>query len=357
MKLTINRKQFSEQLQTAFGVASRGKDVFASVKVIVCKVEGRYAIHASNNEIGMVLKGQPVSLAAGQCLLPPKALSILKESSDEELTIEATSTEVKIEGRSARFSLPSKDPAEFPSVKELTEGCQFDLPAEGLRRIASQVAYAVDEDSTRYQLGGVLFSVDENRLDVVATDGRRMARLSLDTTCDKTASGIVPAKALRTVTSTLGDGVCTITLASNRAMFRSDSASLVVPLVEGRYPNWQAVIPVDADPVPILAGPWFSVVKQASVVAPDDSRGITMSIKNGTLSMSARTADIGSSQVSMPVADGIEIETTVDWRFLADVLRSIDPTQTVDLHFAGSGRPVKLVAGTLTAVIMPMEKR
>lgn len=356
MKLTINRRQFSEHLQSAFAVASKAqKDVLGSVKLIA--VPDGYDLHASNGELGLIVKGEPIQRTDGQCLLPNRVLSILRESNEEDLTIEATDREVLIYGDSARFSLPSQDPAEFPSVKELDEGVQFDLACDAVRRIASQVGYAVDETSTRYQLGGVLLSVGEDRLDAVATDGRRMARLSLDTSCDKTASGIVPAKSLRTVTSTLGDGVCTITLASNKAMFRSDSASLVVPLVGGRYPNWQAVIPVDSDPVPILAGPWFSVVKQASVVAPDDSRGITMSIKDGTLSMSARTADIGSSQVSMPVADGIEIETTVDWRFLADVLRSIDPTQTVDLHFAGSGRPVKLVAANLTAVIMPMEKR
>ena len=357
MKLTINRRQFSDQLQTAFGVASRGKDVLASVKVIVCKTEGRYAIHASNNEIGMILKGQPVSLTAGQCLLPPKALSILKESSDEELTIEATSTEVKIQGQSARFSLPSKDPAEFPSVKELTEGCQFDLPAEGLRRIASQVAYAVDEDSTRYQLGGVLFWVDENRLDVVATDGRRMARLAIDATSDRFATGIVPAKALRTVASAIGDGVATVTLSQSQAMFRGDSVALVTPLVEGRFPAWQGVIPPDQDPISIPAGPWSSVVRQASIVADNESRGIELAIADGTLSMAAKTADVGSSSVQMVVATDRKIKTTIDHRFLAEFLRSVDPTASVDVHLSEPDRPVKLVAGDLVCVIMPMARK
>lgn len=354
MKLTINRRQFSEQLQTAFSVAARGKDVLASVKVIA---GDGYAIHASNNEIGMILKGQPVSLTAGQCLLPPKALTILKESSDEELTIEATSTEVKIEGQSARFSLPSKDPAEFPSVKELLEGCQFDLPAEGLRRIATQVAYAVDEDSTRYQLGGVLFSAGCDRLDVVATDGRRMARLAIDTTIDTFSIGIVPAKALRTVASAIGDGVATVTLSQSQAMFRGDSVALVTPLVEGRFPAWQGVIPPDADPIAIPAGPWSSVVRQASIVADPESRGIELAISDGTLSMAARTADVGSSSVQMVVATDRKIKTTIDHRFLAEFLRSVDPTASVDVHLSEPDRPVKLVAGDLVCVIMPMARK
>lgn len=356
MKLTINRRQFSEQLQTAFGVASRGKDVLASVKVIVCKTEGRYAIHASNNEIGMILKGQPVSLAAGQCLLPPKALTILKESSDEELTIEATSTEVKIQGQSARFSLPSKDPAEFPSVKELTEGCQFDLPAEGLRRIASQVAYAVDEDSTRYQLGGVLFSVGDD-LHTVATDGRRLACLKIETQGGKSATGIVPAKALRTVASAIGDGVATVTLSQSQAMFKGDSVALVTPLVEGRYPDWQRCIPADADPISIPAGPWLSVARQASIVADPESRGIELVISDGTLAMAARTADVGSSSVQMVVATDRKIKTTIDHRFLAEFLRSVDPTASVDVHLSEPDRPVKLVCGDLICVIMPMSRK
>ena len=369
MKLTINRRSFSDQLQTAFSVAAKGKDVLASVKVIVCKTEGRYAIHASNNEIGMILKGQPVSLTAGQCLLPPKALTILKESSDEELTIEATSTEVKIQGQSARFSLPSKDPAEFPSVKELTEGCQFDLPAEGLRRIASQVAHAVDEDSTRYQLGGVLFAAGvgdyyqtgHHDLATVATDGRRLACLKLPimaTTKDPApASGIVPAKALRTVASAIGDGVATVTLSQSQAMFRGDSVALVTPLVEGRFPAWQGVIPPDQDPISIPAGPWSSVVRQASIVADPESRGIELVISDGTLSMAARTADVGSSSVQMVVATDRQIKTTIDHRFLAEFLRSVDPTASVDVHLSEPDRPVKLVCGDLVCVIMPMARK
>jgi DNA polymerase-3 subunit beta len=353
MRIRINRRQFSEQLQTAFGVAAKGKDVLASVKVIA---GDGYAIHASNNEIGMVLKGQPVSLVAGQCLLPPKALTILKESSDEELTIEATSTEVKIQGHSARFSLPSKDPAEFPSVKELTEGCQFDLPAEGLRRIASQVAYAVDEDSTRYQLAGVLFAAGDE-LHTVATDGRRLACLKIETQGGKTATGIVPAKALRTVAGAIGDGVATLTLSQSQAMFRGDSVALVTPLVEGRFPAWQSIIPADQDPISIPAGPWSSVVRQASIVADNESRGIELAIADGTLSMAARTADVGSSSVQMVVATDRQIKTTIDHRFLAEFLRSVDPSAMVDVHLSEPDRPVKLVCGDLICVIMPMSKK
>lgn len=354
MKLTINRRLFSDQLQTAFGVAAKGKDVLASVKVIA---GDGYAIHASS-EIGMILKGQPVALTAGQCLLPPKALTILKESSDDELTIEATSTEVKIQGMSARFSLPSKDPAEFPSVKELTDGVAFSVPCDFISRIASQVAYAVDEDSTRYQLGGVLFSASGSKLHTIATDARRLAKLAMSIIGGgEIISGIVPAKALRTVSGAIGDGIATVTLSKSQAMFRGDSVALVTPLVEGRYPDWQSCIPADADPIAIPAGPWSSVVRQASIVADPESRGIELVISDGTLSMAARTADVGSSSVQMVVATDRKIKTTIDHRFLAEFLRSVDPTASVDVHLSEPDRPVKLVCGDLVCVIMPMSRK
>jgi len=355
MKITINRKQFSDHLQSAFAVASKAqKDVLGSVKLIA--VPDGYDLHASNGELGLIVKGEPIQRTDGQCLLPNRVLSILRESNEEDLTIEATDREVLIHGDSARFSLPSKDPAEFPSVKELTEGCQFDLPAEGLRRIASQVAYAVDEDSTRYQLGGVLFSVGDD-LHTVATDGRRLACLKIETQGGKTATGIVPAKALRTVASAIGDGVATVTLSQSQAMFRGDSVALVTPLVEGRFPAWQGVIPPDQDPISIPAGPWSSVVRQASIVADNESRGIELVIADGTLAMAARTADVGSSSVQMVVATDRKIKTTIDHRFLAEFLRSVDPTASVDVHLSEPDRPVKLVCGDLVCVIMPMAKR
>lgn len=356
MKLTVNRKTFSDHLQTAFSVAQKGKDVLASVKLIVRDIAEEYAIHASNNEIGMVLKGQPESLTAGQCLLPPKALAIMRESSDEQLTIEATATEIRIAGQSANFSLPSKDPAAFPNVKELTDGCQCDLPAEGLRRIASQVAYAVDEDSTRYQLGGVLFSLGDE-LYTVATDGRRMSCLKIETQKrDTWASGIVPVRALRTVAAAIGDGVATVTLSQSQAMFRGDGVALITPLVEGRFPNWQGVIPPDADPFTVPAGPWSSVVRQASIVADAESRGIELSIADGTLSMAARTADVGSSSVQMVVGTDRKLKTTIDYRFLAEFLRSVEASEIVEVHMTKPDRPVKLVCGNLVYVIMPMSR-
>ena len=356
MKLTINRRQFSEHLQSAFAVASKAqKDVLGSVKLIA--VPDGYDLHASNGELGLIVKGEPIQRTDGQCLLPNRVLSILRESNEEDLTIEATDREVLIYGDSARFSLPSQDPAEFPSVKELDEGVQFDLACDAVRRIASQVGYAVDEDSTRYQLGGVLFSVGDDRLDVVATDGRRMARLALDATSDRFATGIVPAKALRTVASAIGDGVATVTLSQSQAMFRGDSVALVTPLVEGRFPAWQGVIPPDQDPIAIPAGPWSSVVRQASIVADNESRGIELVISDGTLSMAARTADVGSSSVQMVVSTDRQIKTTIDHRFLSEFLRSVDPTTSVDVHLSEPDRPVKLVAGDLVCVIMPMSRK
>jgi len=356
MKLTINRRQFSEQLQTAFGVAAKsGKDVLANVKLI--SVPDGYDLHAQSQELGLIVRGEPVSREPGSCLLSPKVLSILKECSDEELTIEATERQVIVQTDSARFTLGSQNPDEFPSVKELTEGVQFDLPCEAVRRIASQVAYAIDEESTRYQLGGVNLSAVDSTLHAVATDGRRMATLSLAVMGDSVASGIIPAKALRTVAGAIGDGTATITLGTSHAQFRSDTATLVTRLVEGRYPNWRSIIPLDQDPIAIPAGPWSSVVRQASIVADPESRGIELAISDGTLSMAARTADVGSSSVQMVVATDRRINTTIDHRFLAEFLRSVDPTASVDVHLSEPDRPVKLVCGDLICVIMPMSKK
>ena len=356
MKLTINRRSFSDQLQTAFGVASRAsKDVQSNVRMIA--TESDYQLHAHGSEISLLLRGQPVSIEPGSCLLSQKVLAILKECSDEELTIEASNREVIVQTASAKFTLGSQDPAELHKVNELTDGVQFEVPCEAVRRIASQVGYATDEESTRYQLGGVNLSFVDSTLNAVATDGRRMAWLSLAVMGDSISSGIIPSKALRTVANAIGDGTATITLGTSHAQFRSDTATLLTKLVEGRYPNWQSIIPEDCDPIAIPAGPWSSVVRQASIVADPESRGIDLIIGQGSLSMAAKTADIGSSSVTMPVGTDRECKATIDYRFLSDFLRSVDPSSMVELHLKSSKDPVKLVAGDLVCVIMPMERK
>ena len=356
MRLTINRRSFSDQLQTAFGVASRAsKDVQSNVRMIA--TESDYQLHAHGSEISLLLRGQPVSIEPGSCLLSQKVSAILKECSDEELTIEASNREVIVQTASAKFTLGSQDPAELHKVNELTDGVQFEVPCEAVRRIASQVGYATDEESTRYQLGGVNLSFVDSTLNAVATDGRRMAWLSLAVMGDSISSGIIPSKAFRTVAGAIGDGTATITLGTSHAQFKSDTATLLTKLVEGRYPNWKGVIPPDQDPISIPAGPWSSVVRQASIVADSESRGIELAISDGTLSMAARTADVGSSSVQMVVSTDRKVKTTIDYRFLAEFLRSVDPSESVEVHLTDPTSPVKLVCGSLVYVIMPMAKR
>ncbi len=118
-------------------------------------------------------------------------------------------------------------------------------PKDGLRK----TSYAISVDETRYVLNGILFSFKENKLTLVATDGRRLALFDCDMEFPRSHERdfIVPTKAVTELQRLLGeDGEVQISVAENLVSFELNGAQLVSKLVEGNYPNYRQVIPGEA---------------------------------------------------------------------------------------------------------------
>ena len=101
--------------------------------------------------------------------------SILRESSDEKLLLETDGRSTLVRGQS-EFRLPTENPDEFPAVKQFEETQYHELPARFFREVVHRTAFATDNESSRYALGGVLIELSEDKLTAVGTDGRRLAR-------------------------------------------------------------------------------------------------------------------------------------------------------------------------------------
>jgi DNA polymerase-3 subunit beta len=123
----------------------------------------------------------------------------------------------------------------------------------------------------------------------------------------------------------------------NDVLLKTPNATIYSRLVEGRFPKWRDVFPVRQQSVriDITAGPMYSSVRQAAIVADEESRGLDFSFGEGKLIMAASTADVGQSRVEFPIPyDGEVITVTLDNRFVADFLRVLDPEKicTVEIE-------------------------
>ncbi|MCA9124882.1 MAG: DNA polymerase III subunit beta [Planctomycetaceae bacterium] len=343
MKIACDREQLLTAFMTAATVApSRSpKPILRNIKLEVTSEVT--TLTATDMEVGIRIEVGGIEVDKPGTILAPVSLlgSILRESNDDKLTIEADETGTVVRGERSEFKLPAENPDEFPVVAGFSEESYHEVPARLFKELVRRTLFATDAESSRYALGGVLLEMEEETITAVATDGRRLAKMEGPA---KSFGGhalgdtmtIVPSRAMQLMERALTDSGVEIQIAAraNDIMVRSPHATIYARLVEGRFPKWREVFPSRQDSVQIqvTVGPLYSTLRQAAIVASEESRGIDFTFGDGTLVLAGSTAEVGQSRVELPIAyDGEEITVTMDHRFVADFLKVLDAEKSISI--------------------------
>src|SRR3954470_6850312 len=213
MKITFEREKFHAAFQTAAAVApSRSpKPILQNVKLEVA-AEGA-TLMATDLEVGIRISVPGIAVETpGNAVLPIARFGpILRECTDEKLYLESDPQGTLIRGDRSQWKLPGENPDEFPNVTAFKEEKYHDLAARLFREMVRRTAFATDNESSRYALGGVLLEMSADKITAVGTDGRRLAKMegpAKSTGGHQTSenSTIVPTKAMHLVERTLVDG-------------------------------------------------------------------------------------------------------------------------------------------------------
>ncbi len=367
VKISCNREKLASAFQLAGSVAQMRspKEVLQNVKVDA--TEERVTLMATDMETGIRIDVDGVDVQTpGKALLHVGRVGmILRECSDEQLDIDTDGSATVIKGQHSEFKLPSANPDEFPTVVGFSEEKYHEFPARLFREMVRRTAFATDPDSSRFALGGVLLELNGEDVLAVGTDGRRLARMTGTgkNVGDHQTSGsstIVPTKSLTLMERSIDDKEDTIHLAAreNDVLLRTSRCTIYSRLVEGRYPNWRQVIPTREDSVVIdmVVGLFYNVIRQAAIVADQETRGLDLEFGNGTLTLSANTADLGQSRVEMPIDyDGESIKMKLDYRFIGDFLKVLEPDAKFQMDVASATQPALMTTDDGYAyVVMPM---
>lgn len=370
MKIVCNRDKFLHAFQIAATVAPARspKEVLTNVKMEAR--DGKVTLMATDMDAGIRLELDDLQvLTPGTALLPvQKVGNILRECNDDTLTIELTENSLDLLGANSEFHLPRGNPDEFPSVVSFNENAYFEVNARLFKELVKRTVFATDVESTRYQLGGVLFEMDDESVTTVATDGRRLACMagkgaSIGGFKNSGMSTIVPTKTLQLMERSIvdSDDIVCIAARSNDILIRTSRCTIYSRLVEGRYPNWRQVMPSREGRTKIdgLVGPFFSAIRQASIVADADSRGVEFTFGNGSLVVAARTADVGQSRIEIPIEyTGEIVKITMDYRYVMDFFKVLDLDKTFSIEVKSNAEPAMFTTEDgYTYVVMPMARQ
>ena len=347
MKIKINRESFQKVFQIAAAVAPvrSPKTILQNINLNVGKESA--VLTATDMEIGVRLNVPDVEVETeGSAVMPVSRLNmILRESTDDVLSIDANSEKTLVTGKNSRFELTAHNPDEFPDVAQFDEENYFEINASLLKEMIKRTLFATDAESSRYALGGVLLEISDDQMTAVGTDGRRLATMhgavkAIGKPLPSGNATIVPSRAMSLIEKLISDDEAPIQFAprANDLLLRDKENVFYTRLVEGRFPNWRDVVPdrTDSNRIDIPVGPMYSALRQAAIVSSEESRGVDFTFNNGTLVLSNTTAEVGQSRIEMPVPfEKDELTITLDHRFVADFLKVLQPDKTFTLDLEG----------------------
>ena len=327
---------------------------------------------ATDQEVGIRFRVLGVKVdQPGAAILPTQKMAqILKTSRDSELALETDDGgSILVRGLNARFKLPGEDPDLFPVFDDFTASAYHVVAAADLKKLIKRTIFATELESTRFALGGVLFefSPEGNLLTGVGTDGRRLAHTQVPAEPEggvtpPAGQPVIPVKALKLLDRNLDDDDPPVHIAfpsPNAVVIRTDRSVIWSRLVEGRFPRYRDVFPTSCEArIPIEAGLLRSRVEQAAIVTSDESRGVDFTFADGKLTLAARAADSGESQVEMPIRySGATIEITFDPTYLLEMLKVLPEEEEIVIELIDDNNAAVIRhADRYSYILMPLSR-
>jgi len=257
-----------------------------------------------------------------------KLIDILKSlPADQVVTLSSAQNKLTLAGGKSRFTLQTLPADDFPLVNESVDfGPTFSVPQKTLKGLINQVHFAMAVHDIRYYLNGILFIAEGKTLTLVATDGHRlaMAQAQLEAEVPSKQEVILPRKTVLELQRLLQDDEAAIEMrfANNQAKFQFAGLEFVTKLVEGKFPDYNRVIPKNHKNAVVLGrAPLLASLQRAAILTSEKFKGVRVNIEPGVLKIASSNAEQEEAKEEIEVdyaGDPIEIGFNVT--YLIDVL-------------------------------------
>ncbi len=293
-----------------------------------------------------------------------KLIDILRTMpSDQTVSLESSAGKLLLKGGKSRFTLQTLPAEDFPLVQESASfGPVFSVPQKTLKDLLNQVSFAMAVHDIRYYLNGILFVAEGKQLSIVATDGHRLAFSSatLDVEVPK-QEVILPRKTVLEMQRLLSDkaeGTISMQFANNQAKFTFEGMEFVTKLVEGKFPDYNRVIPKNHKNQIILGRvALLASLQRTAILTSDKFKGVKLNIDPGTLRVASNNAEQEEAVDELDIdygGDSIEIGFNVT--YLIDVLTNMSQDMvSLELSDSNSSALITIPDNThFKYVVMPM---
>lgn len=363
--LKATQDKFLSVLQSVAGIVERRHTLPILANVLIRKTGAQLQLTTSDLEI-QIRTSADLNGDTGDFTTTVgarKLIDILRSMpSDQTVSLESAQNKLILKGGKSRFTLQTLPAEDFPLVQEASNfGPAFSVPQKVLKALLNQVSFAMAVHDIRYYLNGILFVAEGKQLSLVATDGHRLAFSSatLDVEVPK-QEVILPRKTVLEMQRLLSDkeGAIEMQFAGNQAKFSFEGMEFVTKLVEGKFPDYNRVIPKNHKNIITLGRvALLASLQRTAILTSEKFKGVRLNIEPGTLRVASNNAEQEEAVDELDIDyAGDEIEIGFNVTYLIDALSNMNQDM-VKMELSDSNSSALLTIPDDAAfkyVVMPM---
>ena len=351
MKFLVSGSSLLKQLQNISGVLNGNNSLPILDHFLFEISENLIQVTASDLETTMVTKITVDCKEEGIIAIPAKLLlDTLKSLPDQPLTftIELEKKAIEIKSDYGKYKLPGQDGGEFPKTPEVESPTNLAVAGELLFNAIDKTIFASGNDDLRPVMSGVFFQLSKEDLTFVATDAHKLVKYRrTDAKASKTANFIMPKKPLNLLKNILSSVEEEVKVEFNEtnASFAFEDTQLICRLIDGKYPNYEAVIPKEnPNKLTIERVSLLSSIKRVSIFSSKTTHQVRLKMSGSELQISAEDVDFDNEAKERLKCsfNGEDMEIGFNSRFLIEMLSNLD-TEEVNIEMSAPNR-----AGILT---------
>jgi len=331
VKITVNQRDLLRKLNGISSVVPTKTSLpILSTFLLESKGDGKITLTANDLDVSLTNTLECETEGGGAVAIPGKKFfEIVRSLPEDTVVLEADGERISIKCRKSRFKMVGKNAEEFPKLPEQKPIAKFDVKTATLDDMVNKTSYAVSNDLTRPSLCGVLWELKKGSLNMVATDGHRLAKVELAGAADGVAENdfIVSPKALNLLRS-LTDGTeeVRVSMAENHITFDLGDSVIYSRLLEGPFPDYNQVIPKkNTKKLVVSRAELTDACKRVSILSSVITHQVKLVVEDDRLTISVNTPDVGEAVEEVTCSyDSTKMEIGYNARYLLDILRTMD---------------------------------
>jgi len=363
MEIRITKNEFFKALQSVQGIVDVRSTMPILSNVLIETHEDSISVVATDLQIcikgfysARVIQKGKVTINA------KKTHDIVRELPDEDIHLhEEKDNWIKISCGKSDFNLAGFAPEDFPTLPAYTEEGMINLSSSIFKNMIEKTIFAVSLDENRQALNGVLLKLMSNKIQMVATDGHRLAFIS-DTnieSLENEMSVLIPRKTLAELSKSLNEEEpLLLGIHENHIVFKQAGYVLISRMIDAQFPNFEQVIPRENTvKLKVSKEEFTHALRRVSILLKDRSKMVKFSIQNDQIILTSEESEIGNAREEINLDfKGEGFTVGFNARYLLDALNAID-TKEVGIELKDSLNPCLLVPygnDNYKCVIMPM---